>query len=253
MGSTSQLSAFGVMGRSLLILLRNFPVFVFLGLLLFTPVFVGSLIVGPGASIHASRVAVDDVVGAPHTELGGKVVIGILTFLAYYLVAGGVSYGVRQTLQGRHVPLVEGVREGLRRLWLGLDAAFVTGLAVGIGFALLVVPGVWLACLTFVAVPVALLEERGVVESLRRSRDLTRGHRLPVFVVFLATLAPMVLAGFFVPDLLSHLGRTLALLIAAHAQVAFALLGGIAQNVVYHDLGPATASGLSGLGSDQLV
>ena len=37
------------MGRSLLLLLRNLPVFVFLSLLLFTPVFVGSLIVGPGA------------------------------------------------------------------------------------------------------------------------------------------------------------------------------------------------------------
>lgn len=242
MDSTRKLSAFGVMGRSLLILLRNLPVFVFLGLLLFTPVFVGSLIVGPGAPIHAQRVDIDAVDGTRHTELGGKVVVGILTFLAYYLVAGGLSYGVRQTLQGRRVPFVEGVREGLRRLWRGLDTAFITGLAVGIGFVLLVVPGIWFACLSFVAVPAALQEERGTVESLRRSRDLTRGHRLSVLVVFLATLVPMVLAGYFVPDLLSHLGRTLALLIAAHVKVVFALLGGIAQNVVYHDLGPATAA-----------
>ena len=116
MESKRKLSAFGVMGRSLLILLRNLPVFVFLGLLLFTPVFVGSLIVGPGAPIHAQRVDVDDVEAVRHTELGGKVVVGILAFLATYLVAGGVSYGVRQNLQGRRVPVVEGVREGLRRL-----------------------------------------------------------------------------------------------------------------------------------------
>ena len=107
---------------------------------------------------------------------------------------------------------------------------------------LLVVPGCWLACAAFVAVPAALLEDRAVVESLRRSRDLTRGHRLRLLVVFLATLVPMVLAGLFVPDLLAHLGRTLALLVAAHVQAVFALLGGIAQNVAYHDLGPASAT-----------
>jgi len=241
-GSTRKLSAFGVMWRSLLLLLRNLPAFAFLGLLLFTPVFVGSLIVGPGAPMHAQRVALEDVDGVGHTELGGKVVVGILAFLATYLVAGGLAYGVRQNLQGRKVPFGEGVREGLRYLWRSLDTAFVTGLIIGIGFVLFVVPGLWLGCLAFVAVPVALLEERGVVESMRRSAALTRGSRLSLLVVLLATVVPMVLTGFFLPDLLGHLGRTLALLIAAHVQAVFAVLGGIAQNVAYHELGPASSA-----------
>lgn len=240
MDSTRKLSAFGVMGRSLLILVRNLPTFAFLGLLLFTPVFVGSLIVGPGAPMHAQHVDADDAAATPHSELGGKIVVGILAFLATYLVAGGLTYGVRQSLQGRSVPFVEGVREGLRYLWRGLDTAFVTGLLVGVGFVLLVVPGLWLGSLVFVAVPTALLEERSVEESLRRSASLTRGNRLSLLVVLLATIVPMVLAGFFIPDLLAHLGRTLSLLIAAHVQVVFAVLGGTAQSVAYHDLGPAS-------------
>lgn len=230
------------MGRSLRILLRNLPVFLILGLLLFTPVFVGSLIVGPGAPIHARHVHVEDVDAAPHTELAGKLVVGILAFLAYYLVAAGLSYGVRRDLQGRRLPLGEGIREGLHGLWRGLDVAFVTGILVGVGFTLLVVPGIFLACVLFVAVAVAVHEERDVSGSLRRSRDLTRGHGLPILVVFLATLVPMVLSGFFVPELLSGLGRTLALLIAAHVQVLFAVLGGIAQTVVYQDVGPDSAT-----------
>lgn len=242
MDPTRKLHALGVMGRSLLILLRNLPAFVFLGLLLFTPVFVGSLIVGPGAPMHAPHAAVGDADVAPHSALGGKIVVGILAFLATYIVAGGLTYGVRQSLQGRRVPFRECVVEGLRNLWRGLDTAFVTGLLVGIGFVLLVVPGLWLGCLVFTAVPAALLEERSVEESLRHGARLTRGNRLPLLVVFLATVVPMALAGFFVPDLLESLGRTLSLLIAAHVQVVFALLGGIAQSVVYHDLGPASAA-----------
>lgn len=242
MDESRKLSAFGVMGRSLVVLLTNLPAFLFLGLLLFTPVFVGSLIVGPGAPMHAQHVDVDAAEARAHSELGGKAVVGMLAFLATYLVAGGLTYGVRQTLQGRRVPVVEGVREGIRYLWRGLDAAFVTGLVVGIGFVLLVVPGLWLGALAFVCVPVAVLEERPVVDALRRSAALTRGSRVSLLVVLLATVVPMVLAGLFVPEWLAHLGRTPALLIAAHVQVVFALLGGIAQTVAYHRLGPASAA-----------
>lgn len=238
----TRLHAFGVMGRSLVVLLANLPAFLFLGLLLFTPVFVGSLIVGPGAPMHAQHVDVDPTEAQAHSELGGKAVVGMLAFLATWLVAGSLTYGVRQTLQGRRPPVVACVREGLLHLWRGLDAAFVTGLLVGIGFVLFVVPGLWLGALAFVAVPAALLEERPVVDALRRSAALTRGSRVALLVVLLATVVPMVLAGLFVPEWLAPLGRTLALLIAAHVQVVFALLGGTAQSVAYQRLGAVSAA-----------
>ena len=81
------------------------------------------------------------------------------------------------------------------------------------------------------------------MESLRRSRR--SDPRAPAVRSRWSSSPPSCRwcwPGYFVPDLLSHLGRTLALLVAAHVQVVFALLGGIAQNVVYHDLGPASAT-----------
>ena len=68
-----------------------------------------------------------------------------------------------------------------------VDVAFVTGVMVGIGFVLLVVPGLILACMFFVAVPVAVVERPGVFEALARSGRLTRGHRVPILGVLVAT------------------------------------------------------------------
>ena len=187
MGSTRKLSAFGVMGRSFLILLRNLPVFVFLALLLFTPVFVGSLIVGPGAPIHAQRVDVDDVDGVRHTELGGKVVIGHPG-----LPRRPTSWrGASRTACARTCRV--GACRSSRASARACDAC---GWRPGHGVrhgpprrsrlrAARRARAAGSRASSFVAVPAALLEERGVVESLRRSGDLTRGHRLPILVVFL--------------------------------------------------------------------
>ncbi len=61
----------------------------------------------------------------------------------------------------------------------------VTGIGVGIGFLLLIVPGIILFLMWALAVPVTVLEDAGIGESFSRSRELTRGHRGRVFVIYL--------------------------------------------------------------------
>lgn len=69
----------------------------------------------------------------------------------------------------------------LRLLPALIGLSLLLGLVVGLGFLLLIVPGVIIYCATAVAVP-ALIEERcGVYESIERSRALTRGTRWQVF------------------------------------------------------------------------
>jgi hypothetical protein len=46
---------------------------------------------------------------------------------------------------------------------------------------LLVVPGLIVLCMLYVTTPSAVLERPGVTGALRRSRELTRGHRLQIF------------------------------------------------------------------------
>jgi hypothetical protein len=59
--------------------------------------------------------------------------------------------------------------------------AIVMAIAVGIGFVLLVVPGIMLYVMWSVASPALVAERTGVFEALGRSRELTRGARWKVF------------------------------------------------------------------------
>jgi len=81
----------------------------------------------------------------------------------------------------RHAPvrLVESLNMVLRRFWplLGLALA---GLLSVVGLLFLIVPGLILSTLWFVVLPACMVEQLGAWTSLRRSRELTRGHRWKV-------------------------------------------------------------------------
>jgi hypothetical protein len=63
------------------------------------------------------------------------------------------------------------------------------GIGVGVGFVLLIVPGIILALMWALTIPVAVLEDKGLRDSLNRSAELTKGHRGRVFVIYLLFLA----------------------------------------------------------------
>ena len=58
-------------------------------------------------------------------------------------------------------------------------------IGTGIGFVLLIVPGIILFLMWALTIPVVVLEDADLFEALRRSRDLTAGHRGRVFLIFL--------------------------------------------------------------------
>lgn len=59
------------------------------------------------------------------------------------------------------------------------------GLLIGLGFIALIVPGVLLAIRWSLAIPVKVLEGKGVGESMSRSSELTKGNRGRIFVIWL--------------------------------------------------------------------
>lgn len=64
-----------------------------------------------------------------------------------------------------------------------------SGIGIAIGLVLLIVPGVILFFMWALAIPVAVLEDAGLGESLSRSRHLTAGHRLRVVAIYLLYFA----------------------------------------------------------------
>jgi hypothetical protein len=64
-------------------------------------------------------------------------------------------------------------------------SATLSGIGISLGMILLLVPGFILATMWAVAIPAAVLEERGVTSSLSRSQELTSGRRWRVFGAYL--------------------------------------------------------------------
>ena len=71
------------------------------------------------------------------------------------------------------------------RIGIVLLLTFLMGLAIGVGFLFLIVPGILLALMWSLAIPVAVLEDKGIGDSMSRSAELTKGHRFRIFVIWL--------------------------------------------------------------------
>lgn len=88
------------------------------------------------------------------------------------------------------------LREAYRRVSGMLVRVFFimigAGIGIAIGLVLLIVPGVILFLMWALAIPVAVLEDAGLGESLSRSRQLTAGHRFRVFAIYLLYSALVV-------------------------------------------------------------
>ncbi len=83
----------------------------------------------------------------------------------------------------------------LIRIWA---LSVVVGIIVVLGFIALVVPGIILAIMFSLAFPVLLIENKGVLDSMRRSRELV-GHRwLKTFGVYLVLGIIVAVASFIV-------------------------------------------------------
>jgi len=100
-------------------------------------------------------------------------------------------------VQGALVELVQDEHEGLPARSLGelyasavervlplLGLSILVGLYVGLGFLLLVVPGLILMTRFAAAVPALVLEDRSIRDAMRRSRELVRGHGGAIFWLF---------------------------------------------------------------------
>jgi Membrane domain of glycerophosphoryl diester phosphodiesterase len=122
----------------------------------------------------------------------GSAGIGFFWNLLIFLVAlgagavsqGGTVIAVSQVHLGRPVSIAEafgGMKGRILSLALIMIGYWV---GIGVGFLLLVVPGIILALMWALTIPVAVLEDKGLRDSVGRSAELTKGHRGRVFVIY---------------------------------------------------------------------
>jgi hypothetical protein len=129
-------------------------------------------------------------------------------------------------LQGTLIEAVRDVRDGRADLSVGetfqrvfpvlnriVIAGILLGIAIGIGFLLLIVPGLIVLTLWIFVIPAIVLENRGIGEAFGRSRELVRGNGWNVFGVIVLTFVLLLGVSIALRLILSPLDDWLASLI----------------------------------------
>ncbi len=149
--------------------------------------------------------------GGPPDPLALLRVLGInlaVLFLRLFLMplaSAATVYVVGQEFTGRRVSMGAAFAFAFRRFGTLLGVALVTGLMVGVGLCLCAVPGLIFAVWYAFAAQAVVMEDRGVTESLSRSKSLGEGY----FWRILGTLVLLVLLLFMAGVVNAVLGQLL--------------------------------------------
>ena len=133
----------------------------------------------------------------------GALLAAVAELLAAFLLQAALVKAVQDVRDGRaDMSLSNTVSAATPYLWPVAAASVLAGIAITIGLALFVVPGLILLTIWAVIIPVIVLERSGPLASFGRSWQLVRGRAWHVFatlvLVFLILLvADLVLAVIF--------------------------------------------------------
>jgi hypothetical protein len=122
---------------------------------------------------------------------------GVLGIVATYWYQGMVVEATEDILDGRRDHTIGSLFSSVSPVLLPLiGAGILAGIAIGIGFLLIIVPGLFLLTIWAVLAPSIVAEKRGVFEAFGRSRELVRGHGWQVFgVIVVLFLLQLVVGG----------------------------------------------------------
>lgn len=138
--------------------------------------------------------------GPDSPQTAGRAFLQIFAFIYWLLlftpIDYGVLYGFVRGARGE-TPDVNDIFK-IRQNYVNIVLAkLVTMVIIGIGFAALIVPGIYFAC-RLVFVPYLVVERNmAVTPALRESWELSRGHAGTVFLMALTTI-PIFILGFMV-------------------------------------------------------
>jgi hypothetical protein len=114
-----------------------------------------------------------------------SVVGGLISMGFTYTLQGAVTRGAVVSLNGGKASFSDCLQTGVQVFLPAIAIAILSGLGITLGLILLIVPGIILMLAWCVAIPVRVMERRGVTAALARSAELTRGHRGSLFLFFI--------------------------------------------------------------------
>lgn len=179
-----------VLDRTFSLYKRNFWLFIGITALPFLILLV--LRVGL-ASFQTANVGVARTGGtAPVISSGviaGAITAGVIFGFLYLVLIGAAQAATVFAVSDLYLGRPASVRGSYGRVGgkaLRVIAILIlVSLSVGVGFILLIIPGFILLCRTALSVPASMLEDSKSIRSIERSMELTKGHALQLFLIFL--------------------------------------------------------------------
>lgn len=193
--------------------------------------------------------------------LGGALIVigiagvieGILAITgSLVLVTLGILIGLAASFlyAGYVVKLVQDVRDGRRDFGVGelfshaapyvgtlVLNGILAGIAIAIGFVLIIVPGLILLTIWSVIAPSIVVEERGVFEAFGRSRELVRGNGWQVFGAIVLAFLIVFAVGLVASIIGAAIGDAGRVILGTIANVATAPVAALVSSILFFDLG----------------
>jgi uncharacterized membrane protein len=168
--------------------------------------------------------------------VGVSLAMLVLMLVLNMLSSAVILHGAFQDMRNRPVSLAESLKVGLRRFLPLMGLAFLVALLMVIGLIFLIIPGLFLYTIWFVSVAACVVERTGAWASMRRSRELTKGHRWKVFGIVLLLILLSLLNPLLQLVLTAAGGETLATIGTAIWTAIGASFSSVIIAVTYYEL-----------------
>lgn len=218
-----------VFSRAFALLSRDFAKFFGLSLIAWAPFLVLSLTRGvPTQGLVAANMG---------KAVAGSAAAFILWIVLSLLCQAIILYGAFQQMRGQSFAIGESLKRGLTRFVPLIGLLLCLGISVGLATLLLVIPGVIVFLMWYIAVPACVIERQGPFGSLRRSAELTKGSRWKILGIIVILSIVSWLAQIIVQIVAAAVAGTTAAIVAAFlCSALIAAYRAILVAVIYHDL-----------------
>jgi hypothetical protein len=166
-------------------------------------------------------------------------IILIVSAIAGVWYQGTVVEAARDILDGRRDHTLGSVLRSVTPVIVPLAiAGILAGVATGIGFVLLIVPGLFLLTIWAVIAPVIVIERVPAMESFGRSRELVRGNGWQVFGVVVVVYLLQVVTSLVLRSIANSVADSFATFAVAELLVRLlvAPLSALAAAVLFFEL-----------------
>jgi hypothetical protein len=163
----------------------------------------------------------------------------VIGTVATFWYQGMVVEATEDILDGRRDHTIGSLFASVAPVLLPLiGAGILAAIAIGIGFILIIVPGLILLTIWAVLAPAIVVEKRGVFEAFGRSRELVRGSGWQVFGVIVVLFVLQLVVGAVVQAIFRSASDSFAVYSIADliVRVLIGPLSGLAAAVMFFEL-----------------